>query len=230
MSHWQGLLMIGLGPIRILRLPSWPKYHDIQTQASNFDYSTTKNAFPTRHQLGFAKLLYLWFCKCWMQFLWSNAPGNCPPLCQNNYLSRSPRGQQWNVVNFCKVRYNRAIEDLKNSTCRQKKVFNQGICNLYVDPASSAYRILRYCLVSRQPPVAQSKVARQHCWQAPSNLVRGHLSMEKLSIWHLFFHHGYLLDQGLKNRWFFQVQTAFDPPPLALIIQNLCCQKVQNLK
>ena len=100
-----------------------------------------------------------------MQFLWSNAPGNCPPLCQNNYLSRSPRGQQWNVVNFCKVRYNRAIEDLKNSTCRQKKVFNQGICNLYVDPASSAYRILRYCLVSRQPPVAQSKVARQHCWQ-----------------------------------------------------------------
>ena len=118
-SHWQGLPMIGLGPIRILRLPSWPKYHDIQTQASNFDYSTTKNAFPTRHQLGFAKLLYLWFCKCWMQFLWSNAPGNCPPLCQNNYLSRSPRGQQWNVVNFCKVRYNRAIEDLKNSTCRQ---------------------------------------------------------------------------------------------------------------
>ena len=38
----------------------------------------------------------------------------CPGVLEDN-----DDFHEWNVVNFCKVRYNRAIEDLKNSTCRQ---------------------------------------------------------------------------------------------------------------
>ena len=85
----------------------------------------------------------------------------------------------WNVVNFCKIRYNRTIEDLKNSTCRQQKVFNQGIRNHYVDPASSAYRILRHLLVSLQPPGAGRLKA---IWLGDIYPSR-HLSIETDSIW-----------------------------------------------